>query len=56
MTNTSDKIELARRGKGVYTLDCSLSKNKKEILKAFNMGEGDVTMAATKLQEILSKL
>lgn len=51
-----DKIELARRGKGVYTLDCSLSKNKKGILKAFNMGEGDVTMAATKLQEILSKL
>lgn len=51
-----DKIELTRREKGVYTLDCSLSKNQKEILKAFNMGEGDVTMTATKLQETLSKL
>lgn len=51
-----DRIELTRRNKGVYTLDCSVSRNQKEILKAFNMGEGDVTMTATKLQEILSSL
>lgn len=34
-----DKIELTKRNKGVYTFECSVSKNQKEILKGFNMGE-----------------
>lgn len=51
-----DKIEITRHTDGIYRLQCAVSKTQKDILKAFDMGQGNVTMTAETLQNIIPRL
>ena len=49
-----EKIEMVRRGKGMYKLDHAVSKRQKTILSAFGMDKDDILRISTEIGNYLA--
>ena len=50
-----EKIEMVRRGEGIYKLDHAVSKRQKTILSAFGMDKDDITRISTEIGNYLAE-
>ena len=50
-----EKIEMVRRGEGVYKLDHAVSKRQKTILSAFGMDKDDITRISVEIGNYLAE-